>query len=155
MADALTHLATAALPGRAMRDGRLRAVLYVGVLLPDILYKTLLYCFGAPTWLCEPTHAPLGLIPFCYVGALLFEEAWRKRAFWALLGGSWLHLVIDVGKGYLGMGVIPWAFPFSMDRVELGLYTNADALWMMPAAAGVLILVEVAGRAVRRGPVNP
>ena len=60
MADALTHFATAYLPARGLRDGRVRAILYVGVILPDVLYKTLQYCFGAPIWLCEPTHSPLG-----------------------------------------------------------------------------------------------
>ena len=95
-----------------------RALLYLGVCLPDLLFKSLLYLGGAPTWLCEPTHSPLGLVVFCYGAALLFEEPWRKRAFLALLGGSYLHLLFDFGKNYLGSGVILWAFPFSIHRVR-------------------------------------
>jgi hypothetical protein len=102
------------------------AILYLGVCLPDVLFKALLYLGHAQSWLCEPTHSPLGLLPFCYVGALLFEEAWRKRAFAALLAGSWLHLLFDLGKNYLGSGVICWAFPFSMRRVERRNYNSGD-----------------------------
>lgn len=155
MADLLVHLASAAPARLGLRDGRLRAVLWLGVCLPDILFKTLLYVFGAPTWLCEPTHAPLALLPWCYAGALLFEEAWRARAFAALLGGAWLHLLVDLGKDYLGWGVIPWAFPFSMTRAELGLYAPEDTVYGMPAAAVLICLVEtVARRFTARGAVG-
>ena len=140
MADALTHFATAYLPARGLRDGRVRAILYVGVLLPDVLYKTLLYCFGAPTWLCEPTHSPLGAAAICYAVALLFEEAWRKRAFWALLAGSWLQILIDAAKDYMGMGVIPWAFPFSMDLFELGWMRQEETIYLALGSLGLVVL---------------
>ena len=153
MADLLVHFATAFAPGQALRDGRLRAVLYVGVCMPDVLYKALLYLGHSPSWLCEPTHAPLGLIPICYAAALLFEEDWRPRAFGALLAGSWLHLLVDAGKDYMGMGVIPWAFPFSMDRIELGWYRPEDTGLLMLAAAVVVVVVEIGTR--RRKPSRP
>ena len=76
MADLLVHVASGFAVGRPLRDGRLRSLIYVGVCLPDLLYKGLLYLGGAPTWLCEPTHSPLGLVVFCYAAALLFEEDW-------------------------------------------------------------------------------
>jgi hypothetical protein len=110
----------------------------------------LLYLGGAPNWLCEPTHSPLGLVVYCYAASLLFEEEWRKRAFAALLGGSWLHVLFDLGKNYLGSGVILWAFPFSMDRIELGWYGNEDSIYFMLPALGVILLAEIAGRAFAR-----
>lgn len=143
MADLLFHFATAFAPGQALRDGRLRAILYVGVCLPDIFYKGMLYLGGAPTWLCEPTHTPLGLVPICYAVALLFEEEWRARAFGALLAGSWLHLVVDAGKSYMGTGVILWAFPFSMSRVEYAWYRPEDTATMMIAAVAVIAVIEL------------
>jgi hypothetical protein len=146
MADLLVHAATACLPGQALRDARLRAVLYVGVCLPDLLYKGALYCWGASTWFCEITHAPLGLVPICYASALLFEEEWRKRAFGALLAGSWLHVLVDLGKNYLGTGVIPWAFPFSMSTVELGWYAPEETVLYMGPALGLILLVELISR---------
>ncbi len=146
MADLLVHAASAALSARALRDGRLRALLYVGVCLPDVLYKGALYFWGASTWFCEPTHSPLGLVPICYAAALLFEEEWRKRAFLALLGGSYLHVLVDLGKDYLGSGVIAWAFPFSMDTVELGAYAPEETVLLMAPALALILGLELAGR---------
>jgi membrane-bound metal-dependent hydrolase YbcI (DUF457 family) len=155
MADLLVHVASSFAVGRPLRDGRLRAILYLGVCLPDVLYKTLLYLGNAPSWLCEPTHSPLGLLPFCYVGALLFEEAWRKRAFAALLAGGWLHLLVDLGKNYLGSGVICWAFPFSMRRVELGWYNTEDTVRFMLPALAVMGVVELLFRRRRTSAPTP
>lgn len=160
MADLLVHFASGFAAGRPLRDGRLRAILYLGVCLPDLLYKGLLYLGGASNWLCEPTHSPLGLVLYCYAASLLFEEEWRKRAFAALLGGSWLHVLFDLGKNYLGSGVILWAFPFSMDRIELGWYGNEDSIYFMLPALGVILLTEIAGRMFarisgRRGSPSP
>jgi len=153
MADLLVHFATGFAAGRPLRDGRLRSILYLGVCLPDLLYKLLLYGANSPTWLCEPTHSPLGLVPFCYVGALLFEEPWRKRAFAALLAGGWLHLLLDLGKNYMGKGVILWAFPFSMDAVELGWYTPEQSPLLWLPALGLIGVAELVGRLrVRRAP---
>ncbi len=146
MADLLVHAATAHLPGRALRDARLRAVLYVGVCLPDVLYKGALYLWGASTWFCEVSHSPLGLVPICYASALLFEEPWRRRAFGALLAGSWLHVLVDLGKNYLGSGVIAWAFPFSMDTVELGWYAPEETVLLMAPALALILLVELIAR---------
>ena len=150
MPDLLVHFATAFAPGQALRDGRLRSVLYLGVCLPDLVYKGLLYLCGAPTWLCEPSHSPLGLLPICYAAALLFEEDWRPRAFGALLAGSWIHLIADAGKDYMGTGVIPWAFPFSMRRVEFAWYRPEDTGLMMLASLVAIVVVELGVR--RRRP---
>ncbi len=150
MADLLVHFATAHAPGRALRDDRTRALLYAGVCLPDVLYKGLLYLFGAQTWACEPTHSPLGLLPMCYVLAMLFEEPWRRRAFGALLAGAWLHLLVDVAKNYLGTGVILWAFPFSMDLVELGWYFPEQTIALMPAALALVLATELVARLASR-----
>jgi len=159
VADLLVHVASGFAVGRPLRDGRLRSLIYVGVCLPDLLYKGLLYLGGAPTWLCEPTHSPLGLVVFCYAAALLFEEDWRKRAFAALLGGAFLHVLFDLGKNYMGSGVILWAFPFSMEAVELGWYYPEDTIYLMVPALVVMLVVEAIARVARplsaRPPASP
>ena len=149
MADLLVHAASAYVAAAPLRDDRLRAIVYAGVCLPDLLYKSLLYLGGAPNALCEPTHSPLGLVPFCYALALLFEESWRKRAFGAMLGGAYLHLLLDLGKNYVGSGVILWAFPFSMDAVELGWYASEDSVHLMLPALAVIVLVDLLRRPKR------
>ena len=123
--------------------------------LPDLLYKGLLYLFAAPTWLCEPTHTPLGLVPFCYVLAMLFERDWRARAFAALWGGSLAHVLVDAGKSYLGGGVILWGFPFTMDAWEAGLYAPEETILLMPAALGLILLTELALSGRRPRPTSP
>jgi len=155
MADLLVHFASAFAAGRPLRDGRLRSIVYLGVCLPDLLYKTLLYLGGAKTWVCEPTHSPLGLIPFCYAAALLFEEEWRKRAFGALLGGAYLHVLFDLGKNYLGSGVILWAFPFSMDAVELGWYNSEDTVFLMVPSLALIVVLELASKVMSRRRASP
>lgn len=155
MADFLVHFATAYVPAKGLRDGRLRAILYVGVCLPDLFFKGLLYLGGASTWACEPSHAPLMLVPLCYAAALLFEENWRARAFGALLAGSILHLLLDFGKSYLGAGVIPWGFPFTMGRAELGWYVPEDTLLLMAPALGLIIVAEAAHRLILRASASP
>lgn len=146
MADLLVHVATARLPALGLRDGRVRALLYAGVCLPDVLFKALLYLFGSSTWAAEPTHAPLGLVPICYAAALLFEESWRARAFAALLGGAYLHVLVDLGKNYMGTGVIPWAFPFSMSLVEAGCYRPEDTIFFMIPALVLILVLELIPR---------
>jgi len=131
MADLLVHAASAYVAARPLRDHRLRSIVYVGVCLPDLLYKGLLYFGGAPNYLCEPTHSPLGLLPFCYALSLFFEEAWRKRAFGAMLGGAYLHLLFDLGKNYVGSVTL-----------------------MLPALAVIALVELCTGRLRRRWPLS-
>ena len=150
MADLVTHVAVANLLGKSSRDDRTRALFLVGNCLPDVAYKGMLWVLGAPNWYCEPANSPLALIPLCFALALLFEEPWRRRAFGALLLGCWLHLLLDMGKTYLDHGVILWAFPFSMARVELGWYHPADMTWMFVPSLGLLIITELLARRLGR-----
>jgi hypothetical protein len=150
MADLLTHVAVANLCGKASRDDRVRAVFLVGTCVPDVVYKGALLAGGASTWAAEPSHSPLPLVALCYGAALLFEETFRARAFGALFLGACLHLLLDLGKDYMGQGVILWAFPFSMDRVELGLYHNEETVYFMAPSLALIVLTELAFRR-RRG----
>ncbi len=149
MADLLTHVAVANLCGKVSRDDRVRAVFLVGTCMPDVVYKGCLFVGGASTWAAEPSHSPLPLVVLSYAIALLFEEAFRSRAFAAILLGSYLHLLIDLGKDYMGQGVILWAFPFSMDRIELAWYRPEQTLYMMAGSAGLLVMTELIARPKR------
>ena len=67
-----------------------------------------------------------------------------------------LHLLIDVAKSYMGAGVIPWAFPFSMQTVELGWYYPEDSVFLMLPSLGVIAGVELLCRALKaRRPASP
>ncbi len=149
MADLLTHVAIAHLAARPAGP-RERALVLAGATLPDLLYKGFYFFAGSPTWYCEPTHSPLVVPIFCAMIALLFEPALRRKAFACLLVGAWLHILVDLGKSYMGHGVILWAFPFSMDRVELGWYSPYETLWLMAASAALIAITELVARALRR-----
>lgn len=142
MADLLVHYAVGHVGGKAAASRPVRVLFILGNFLPDIIFKTLLYVTASDTWTCEPSHAPLPLIPICLLAAQVFEESFRPRAFWALLLGSYGHLLVDAFKSYMGQGVILWAFPFSMDRFEFGLYQSPDTVTLMAPALGSILLVE-------------
>jgi hypothetical protein len=107
-----------------LRDGRRRAILWLGVCLPDAIAWAWVGLLGSPAELTIPTRSPLGLLPWCAAAALCFEADWRGRAFLALLAGARIRLALG--------GPIYWAFPFSMARVEGPLPTWS--LLLIPAA---------------------
>lgn len=149
MADLLTHAAIANLAARPAGP-RERALVLAGTTLPDLLFKGFYFFTGSPTWYAEPTHSPLVVPVFCGLIALLFEPSLRRKAFACLLVGAWLHVLVDLGKSYMGHGVILWAFPFSMDRVELGAYSTYESLWLMAASAALIVVTELVARVLRR-----
>lgn len=150
MADLLVHYTAAHVLGKPMRDRRLRVIFYLGNCVPDLLYKTFYYLTASPGWYEEPTHSPLMLVVASYALALLFEERLRRAAFGLLLAGSLCHVLIDFGKNYMGMGVILWAFPFSMDTAELGWYHTEESLLAWPWCVAILAVTEGAWWAVRK-----
>ncbi|HEX7899731.1 MAG TPA: hypothetical protein VF950_18325, partial [Planctomycetota bacterium] len=101
-----------------LRDGRRRAILWLGVCLPDAIAWAWTGLLGSPAELTIPLRSPLGLLPWCAAAALCFEADWRPRAFLALLAGGWIRLALG--------GPIYWAFPFSMARLE-----NPLPLWSL------------------------
>lgn len=118
-----------------MRDGRRRAILWAGVCLPDAIAWIWTALLASPVELTAPLRSPLGVLPWCAAGALLFETDWRGRAFVALLIGAWIRLALG--------GPIYWAFPFTMARVEgpVPLW----ALLLIPAAE--LVARQLSARA--------
>ncbi len=149
MADLLTHVAVANLCGKTSKDARTRTVFLVGTCVPDIAYKGMHFLAGSPTWLAEPSHSPLPLMVLCYGLAMLFGLEFRKRAFGALYLGGLLHILLDLGKSYFGQGVILLGFPFTMDRVELGLYRPEQAVFIMAGALVLFLLTEFIFRKTR------
>ena len=149
MADLLTHVAVANLCGKTSKEAQTRSVFIVGTCIPDIAYKGMHLLASSPTWQAEPSHSPLPLLLLCYGLALLFVESFRKRAFTALYLGGLLHILIDLGKNYFGQGVILWGFPFTMDRIELGLYRPEQAVYMMGGALLLFLLTELIFRKTR------
>lgn len=153
MADLVIHYTAAHLLARAASDPRKRILFYLGNCVPDLLYKFFYFFTASPTWYAEPTHSPLMLVVISYAMAFLFEAPLRRTAFGLLLAGSLCHVFIDLGKDYMGMGVILWTFPFSMNLAELGWYdTDASHLawpWCLAIIGGTEAVVWMVRRAGR------
>lgn len=145
MADLATHFGLTYAVARPF-ERHVRAAFLLGAFLPDLLYKTALYLLGASTWFCEPTHSPLTLILAVYAASLLFEERQRRGVFFAMLAGSWLHVLVDAGKSYTGEGVVLWAFPFSMNRFEFGCYDPEETLYLAGPAVAIGLIAELIAR---------
>ena len=150
MADLFVHYTCAHVLGRPLPDPRRRLLFAIGNCLPDILFKGLLYLTASPTWYVEPTHSPVMLAVACFAIAFLFEPVLRRAAWGLLFAGSLCHLLVDLGKGYMGTGVIPWAYPFSMRRAELGWYLTDESPLAWPWCVAAIAAAEVAWRAWRR-----
>ncbi len=132
-----------------MNDARFRSVLYVGLCLPEIATLAFTHLGGAPLWVSGPARSPVGLLPICFALAMLFEEIWRKRAFMALLSGSWLHITIDLCLDTTGAEAPMWAFPVMMNRMELEVIAPPMIFGPLFPAFVLMAAIELAYRAAR------
>lgn len=132
-----------------MRDARFRSIFYLGLCLPEIATLLVTHIGGGPLWVSGPARSPVGLLPLCFALALLFEEAWRRRAFTALLFGSWLHITIDLLLDTHGAEAPMWSFPFMMGRMELKLIEPPLLLGPLFPVFGLMLLLEAVHLAAR------
>ncbi len=154
MPDLAVHLCAGILGSKFIRDPAGRALFVAGNCLPDLAQKTLALGFASPIDFAEATHTPAGILCLAYAASMLFEEGWRRRAFRLLALGSLLHILMDTAKDCLGCGVIDWGFPFSLHRVEFGLYPVEESpTLLLPWALGAVLLVEMIGALRRRRPL--
>ena len=157
MADLVTHVAAGALLKALTRGPHLPTFL-VGCVLPDAVSRvptmglTMLMHEGAP--IPEVLiagfyvlHMPLGIVPFCWLVASLFPEDVRPYIWGNLVGGSALHLALDVLQSHFGAGYL-LLYPFSTWHWEAGLIGPEDSVF----AAPVLALLAAALLWLRRGP---
>jgi hypothetical protein len=155
MTELLVPFSIAFALAQACRDARWRAVLYVGVCLPQALSGILRLQGASPPSLAHPLQSPVGAIAWCLVGAFLFEEDWRARAFAALVAGAGIHLAVDALAAPPGSGRgIFWAFPVSGQLLELGWIPDLSPGLLRAGAAVVLVVAAIGARRRGRGPAG-
>lgn len=149
MADLVTHIATGLLFKGATR-GRHMPLFVLGTVLPDVCGRVVGMAlskldplFAVPDGLVYGpgvVHMPLGMLAFTLGVAQLFRPDQRRLVFANLLGGSALHLAVDVLQRHTGTGY-PLLFPFSQWHWEAGLLgSEATVPYALPALAiGALI----------------
>jgi hypothetical protein len=151
MPDLITHSGVTYLFGHFL-GGKKITFLLLGSILPD-MNKVLNFLFPGSNWFFLPLHTPVGLIVECYLFSLFFSEELREAAFKFTLSGSFLHLALDFfqrhlqGKGYL------WFFPFSWQRIEIGLFWPEASLYWIPGILLAVIGVKIT-RVWKRRKVN-
>jgi hypothetical protein len=149
MADVLTHYTTGRLLWFVWTKPTTRVLFYFGVCLPDILQKFLNTLTQTPYNFTMPTHSIFGLLLYCYIISFLFEEDFRSYAFIALYLGSLLHVLADLFRGYVGIGM-PILTPFSIKGYEFDIYVNEEILFMIPVNIFIILLLEFYTKRPRR-----
>ena len=145
MADLVTHVCTALLPGAFLRT-RWIGVVAVGTVLPDVIGRVV--PLGLERLQLAGLPIPEGAIPAFgalhgVIGsglvALLVAQGFvvaRQRAAGLALGvGVLLHLLVDVTQFHHGQGYALWA-PVSWSTFELGwIGSEATVPWALPLLA--------------------
>ena len=119
-----------------------RAVLYFGVLWPDLLSKGIAVVLKATPGFGIPSHSIVGLAVASAAAALLFRRGERVVAWSLLMAGSMLHLAGDLLKDYGVYSGIRILHPFSDRGYSLGLFRSEDFAYALPAAAVLFVLIE-------------
>lgn len=135
MADLLTHLCTALLPGALLPLGhshvRLVPIVAFGTVLPDLFGRAVplaleqLYVRGWPIpkemlWPWSALHEPAGWALLSVFLSALFVAHQRREICGALMLGCLLHTGLDLLQDHRGEGYLLFA-PFSTRDFELGL----------------------------------
>ena len=149
MADLITHACVAVL-FKALTGGSRVRTFVAGTLLPDVMARVPALALGLlnrhvdglpdivrSMWM--PLHLPVGMVPAAYVLSLLFPEEERLEGFYALLGGMFLHLAVDLLQRHYTPGYRIF-FPLWSQGLELGLIGSEDSVW----AAPILVVLAAA-----------
>jgi hypothetical protein len=150
MADLLTHFASARLPAAFVRDRSVQALLIAGTFLPDLAGKGLYFVTRSGENFNVPSHSVLGLAVLCFGLSFLLEERLRRPGFAALLGGSYLHVAVDLLKDSNGVGLLGVLHPFTPAGFELGLIDPENVILLLPVDAAILVLAWFLERRLSR-----
>lgn len=159
MADLVTHLCTALLPGALLPEGRARylvPLVAVGTTLPDLFGRAVplgleaLYLRGYPIpewsmWPWSALHEPFGWLMVCALASALFVEEHRADVRRALMLGCLLHTGLDLLQDHRGEGYLIFA-PLSLRDVELGLMgseATVESVEITVAATAAALLPRV------------
>ena len=129
MADLVTHGAAAVLV-KAATGWRMAPVFVAGTFVPDVASRVPSIGLGLvhvhlvrlPEWLLfawEPMHQPFGMLILAYLLCMFFPVAVRRSVFTNLMGGMFLHLLLDVFQSHHGAGYM-LMFPFGTTSFEFG-----------------------------------
>jgi hypothetical protein len=146
MPDLFAHFASGYLIGRIPSIRSWSAFLTLGAILPDLLTRIpeiiLDRFLGIPIYhFVEIFHSPLCLLLTSFAISLLIEHRARSKAFLSIFLGSTIHVVLDLMQKQFGSAIYMPFFPFSLDKVQWGLFHFNASIVFFPL---LLILVFAA-----------
>lgn len=138
MADLVTHLASALLPGVLLPANR-ASLLAIGVALPDVGGRLPSIAAESLPFALPPgslsafdvLHQPIGLTAAIVATSTLFVPEQRRIVAGWLLSGAALHLAVDLLQDHHGQGY-HLAFPLSEWRFELGWIGSESSISWAP-----------------------
>lgn len=153
MADLITH-GCAALLWKAATTAKPHPdipVFVAGTCLPDLVGRVPPMGLSVLRWslpwipepliyLWTPAHLPIGMVFNAALFAMLFEAPRRAAVFKNLLGGSALHLAVDLLQSHFGVGYL-LLFPFSLWDWELGWIGSEDTVRIVPILLPLTALI--------------
>jgi hypothetical protein len=141
--DLFAHFASSYLISREAHLRQYTSVFVLGAVLPDILTRIpeiiLDRFLGIPIFhFVVIFHAPFCLLLVSFVISLMLEFRTRLMAFFFILLGSYLHVVLDLMQKQFGQGVYMPYFPFSFETLQWGLFHFNASIALFP-----ILLVSV------------
>lgn len=151
MPDLVTHISVAFIV-KALNRRPMTPVFVAGTVLPDLLSripeKALLLChehvLELPRFvLYTPAvaHLPTGILVWSLALAFFFPEDVRLLAWWNLLAGALLHVLLDLTQAHLGSAytlLFPFLYLKHLEVGWLGTETSLIAAPFLAALAAVL-----------------
>ncbi len=130
MADLLTHFALGYATSRHRSFADMRAIYYLGIILPDVITRPIYILFPGLFNYTIAMHTPVFLVILCLFLAEFFQPQIRSLVFKYLFAGVIVHLLLDSIQRHF-IGGYYWLFPFSWKTYEWGLYwADAPLRWI-------------------------
>jgi len=149
MPDLLTHTASAWILTRFLNAAEKRALLYVGVILPDIVSRPFYIIWPELYFYTLAVHTPVFMLIFLFFTSEFFEQKSSARLFLGI--GVFLHFIFDAMQKHLLDGYY-WLFPFSWWSYSGGFFWPNQALNFVPVWMSMIIIGELVTFFLRKRP---
>lgn len=149
MPDLVTHCSVAYFFMETSKFPRNPVLFYVGTILPDILTRPFYIVHAGLYPIVTPFHTPVVLLLICLLASFLFAEGTRKTVFFSLLGGCYLHIMVDLTQRH----ILPEYFvflPFSWKTFEFGIIWPESWFYIMPFLVLGMIFNEIRKAVLQR-----
>ncbi|MBI4242697.1 MAG: metal-dependent hydrolase [Planctomycetes bacterium] len=143
MADILTHYTSGRLAGVVL-EPRKEIALVAGVLMPDIISKSMMFIFQSKPFYSAFSHSIVGAVMYSALFCALFVRRETLNVFFPfMVVGYLIHILFDAFKDYLGFGVVYPFLPFSQEFIQLPFYNPYNSVYLIPADILALLIVII------------